>query len=359
MEGRTMKRLAGFLLAGMVFLTVGASALGAEGEVEIAKVTFSARTYELWQKYLEDKMYIHRRVLGASPGEELRYWIDTRVVSPAAVEVEDSKHVLTFTSGSRRPALARQSLRKMLENLVSRGDFESINANRAAIQPQIDTLYEQKGKIQDKAQKLNQRAGEARRSTRSTSLSQAKQDLYTVSLELAQVEAQLEVIRKRLAEEKPASADHGPIHKVLEGVEENLKRLESVRSEPPIPEKEIQQIRSALDRIRSFSSGLQQRSREAAKPILAKLKGMLIDAETRYAGLAAKQRVMEKHLAQLREPWEKADEINAQAKIIESQATPIEEKIQELLRQMETFRPEHFPIEKPVIVWAAIPEERE
>jgi hypothetical protein len=98
---------------------------------------------------------------------------------------------------------------------------------------------------------------------------------------------------------------------------------------------------------------------EHVNPVYVKLKGMLIDVETQYAGLAAKKTVLEQRRAEYERVRRNALSSFADADVTLAEARGAELEVKRLLSELERLDPADFSVKKPQIVWADIPEEQE
>jgi|GEM_PF-5260865 len=387
-----MRRHVTSVLLASVILATTAAVFGAEkgdesGEViferierrkglQIAKVTFEHRTYELWREWLEDSESVQKatgRVANLEEYEKWLYWIDTSVKRPAIIGPPGKArtHELGFTSGGLRPMLARSLLRSMLRgferDVISKGDVRAIEFERARNESEMAKLVEERDRIRGQARELERRAnefldGESHKRLR-IELAQIEKDLYATNLELVQVQARLDVLRKNLtelAESWPqAETLSQNLHTALDQLNEFTRYIRSMGEQDRVSQEELKRLENVKQVVRGAGgdvSGLSKRVRDTAEPLYLDLKQKLVDAETQFAELTAKNKFMEERRTSVQQTLKEADQMYAKAREIEATAAPIERKMEELSAQHERIGPERYGLPRPVVVWAGIPE---
>jgi len=367
-----MKRFTGAVL-GVLALAGAANAFAAEQGVPVAKVTFDQRTYEVYQDWIAQRDNVNRalrNVSGRANDEKMQYWIDTCMLEPARHDTEDGKHVLTFTSGELEPEPARSSLRTILQTnfvkRVSAGDLEAMKGAREKIEREMEHIRREMEKIRERRGKLTQLRSNLSRDVRQEKAS-IKQALNSANLRIAELEARLESINKRLAQEKPVlkstvveGSTDGKILELMElMVKASIQEAEVVQGNIGSDSDRHMQFMQDLDKTRiEMISMLKEFARSVQgriNPVYQKLKEMLIDAETEYAGILAQRNVYEDRKARTQKAREEADKIQTQINELDDELGAYSRTLEDRGDRLASLRDE-FPLEQPVIEWLDIPQ---
>lgn len=336
----------------LMFLAASAGAQDAPAPpgqgAKLGEIAFEPRVYDLFQGWLNEQGVDGLMILLRQPSErtDVAEWLDKHVLNHAAPQERSGQLVITVTSGMLEPKAARDFLRQVMGNfqdlVLREGDPEARERKAKEDELQAARLEAVRDQIRDLKRSAATRLMGRSAEQIALKLQELEEESLEAGMKRAELEARLEAVQKRLAEEpaalrggvpfgKPATSGISPEarDRIWEMYQDSFKQLGVTREQFDANLKRPD-IASAVQAAKGdpFSVNLPRE----ANPVYAKLKGMLVDTEAELAGVRAQEKVIEtyreKLLGQLGEAYE------------------IEGNIERLERELPPSR----PVARPTVV---------